>query len=278
MNAELFTSLDLLEKESGISKEYMLEKIEEALANACRKEVGATALIRVHLDPVKCDMKVYHRRLVVPDGEVTDPKVEISLSDAKSMSRRNKLGGVVEVTCKVKQGREDVVEHHAVVACIAADGLCQLQALFEEDMIVRQGLDVVQVLCGKHCRQGVCRAAEQTVGHDLDKVGIKFFDVVLMTLIALFHQIGMGQTCVVQLIVGQKVEPKAHRYTIHRFVAEHLLDKFTSGFHIYVLLKIVVFYFMMFNIIGSKSCPKIYGLIIPHNRWLEYPKFIRPAA
>ena len=60
MNAELFTSLDLLEKESGISKEYMLSKIEEALANACRKEVGATALIRVHLDPVKCDMKVYH--------------------------------------------------------------------------------------------------------------------------------------------------------------------------------------------------------------------------
>ena len=53
MNAELFNSLDLLEKESGISKEYMLAKIEEALANACRKEVGSTALIRVNLDPVK---------------------------------------------------------------------------------------------------------------------------------------------------------------------------------------------------------------------------------
>ena len=72
MNAELFASLDLLEKESGISKEYMLAKIEEALANACRKEVGATALIRVNLDPVKCDMKVYHRRLVVPDGESSE--------------------------------------------------------------------------------------------------------------------------------------------------------------------------------------------------------------
>ena len=33
MNAELFNALDLLEKESGISKEYMLSKIEEALAN-----------------------------------------------------------------------------------------------------------------------------------------------------------------------------------------------------------------------------------------------------
>ena len=105
MNAELFASLDLLEKESGISKEYMLAKIEEALANACRKEVGATALIRVHLDPVKCDMKVYHRRLVVPDGEVVDPKCEISLTEAKSLSRRNKLGGYVETELKTKTFR-----------------------------------------------------------------------------------------------------------------------------------------------------------------------------
>ena len=105
MNAELFTSLDLLEKESGISKEYMLTKIEEALANACRKEVGATALIRVHLDPVKCDMKVFHRRLVVPDGEVVDPKCEIGLTEAKSLSRRNKLGGYVETELKTKTFR-----------------------------------------------------------------------------------------------------------------------------------------------------------------------------
>ncbi|MBR2343621.1 MAG: transcription termination/antitermination protein NusA [Clostridia bacterium] len=105
MNAELFNALDLLEKESGISKEYMLGKVEEALANACRKEVGATALIRVHLDPVKCDMKVYQQRTVVPDGEVVDPKCEIALSDAKALSRRHKLGGVVENELKTKTFR-----------------------------------------------------------------------------------------------------------------------------------------------------------------------------
>mgnify|MGYP002512434129 CR=1 FL=1 len=86
-------------------KEYMLAKIEEALANACRKEVGATALIRVNLDPVKCDMKVYHRRLVVPDGEVIDPKCEISLSEAKALSRRNTLGKLVETEVKTKNVR-----------------------------------------------------------------------------------------------------------------------------------------------------------------------------
>ncbi len=105
MNAELFNALDLLEKENGISKDYMLTKIEEALANACKKEVGATALIRVKLDPVKQDMKVYQQREVVPDGEVEDTHCQISLSEAKALSRRHKLGGMVETELKTKTFR-----------------------------------------------------------------------------------------------------------------------------------------------------------------------------
>lgn len=105
MNAELFTALDLLEKEKGIPKEYMIGEIETALANACRKEVGQTALIRVSLDPVKQDMKVYQQREVVPDGEVLDPNCQISLSDAKALSRRHKLGGFVETELKTKNFR-----------------------------------------------------------------------------------------------------------------------------------------------------------------------------
>ena len=85
MNADFFNALDLLEQEKGISKEYMIAKIEAALANACRKEVGATTTIRVQLDPVKQDFRVYQQRLVVPDGEVVDPKTEIALSDAKAL-------------------------------------------------------------------------------------------------------------------------------------------------------------------------------------------------
>ena len=105
MNKEFFAALDLLEKEKGISKEYMIEKIELALANACKKEVGPTTVIRVHLDPVKQDMKVYRRREVVKDGEVEDDYAQISLSDAKAISRRHKLGGVVETELKTNTFR-----------------------------------------------------------------------------------------------------------------------------------------------------------------------------
>jgi len=105
MNADFFNALELLEKEKGISKEYMIAKIEAALANACRKEVGATTVIRVQLDPVKQDFRVYQQRAVVADGEVEDEKTQISLSDAKALSRRNKLGGTVETELKTKNFR-----------------------------------------------------------------------------------------------------------------------------------------------------------------------------
>ncbi len=105
MNADFFNSLELIEQEKGIPKEYMIAKIEAALANACRKEVGPTAVVRVQLDPTKNDFRVFWQRTVVAEGEVEDPKTQISLPDAKAMSRRHKLGGVVEVELKTKTFR-----------------------------------------------------------------------------------------------------------------------------------------------------------------------------
>ena len=105
MNADFFTALDLLEKENGISKEYMISQIELALANACRREVGPTTIIRVQLDPNKKDMRVFQQRTVVPDGEVYDDNCEIGYTDAKALSRRHKLGGIVETELKTKDFR-----------------------------------------------------------------------------------------------------------------------------------------------------------------------------
>lgn len=105
MNKEFFEALDLIEKEKGISKEYMIAKIEAALANACRKEVGPTTNVKVVLDPIKLDLKVYQLHEVVADGEVVDPKCQIALSDAKALSRRNKLGGFVQTELKTKTFR-----------------------------------------------------------------------------------------------------------------------------------------------------------------------------
>ena len=99
MNQEFFNALDLLEKTKGIPKEYMIEKVEAALQSAFKKEYG-TSNARVVIDPVKKDVKVYEQKAIVE--EVCDPATEISLEDAKKLSRRHVLGGVVETEVKTK--------------------------------------------------------------------------------------------------------------------------------------------------------------------------------
>lgn len=103
MNKEFFIALDLLEKEKGIPKEYMLEKIEAALLSAYKKEQGNNTNVRVVLDPAKEDVRVYQQREVVE--EVTNPVTEISLEDAQKLSRRYELGKIVETELKTKNFR-----------------------------------------------------------------------------------------------------------------------------------------------------------------------------
>ena len=99
MNAELFEALELLQKTKGIPVDYMLEKVEAALISAYKKEEGSTS-VRVAINREKRDLKVFSQRTVVE--EVTDPRSEISLEEAKSISRRYTLGSVVEKEVKTK--------------------------------------------------------------------------------------------------------------------------------------------------------------------------------
>ena len=103
MNQEFFTALDLLEKEKGISKAYLLEKIEAALVSAFKKEYGNNANVRVLIDPDKKDVRVYQQKLVVETVE--DPSCEISLEDAKAISKRHDLGKTIEFEVKTKNFR-----------------------------------------------------------------------------------------------------------------------------------------------------------------------------
>ncbi|MBQ3012137.1 MAG: transcription termination/antitermination protein NusA [Clostridia bacterium] len=103
MNTEFFTALELLEKEKGIPQAYMIEKIEAALVSAFKKEYGNNTNVRVHIDPAKKDVRVFQQKEVVE--VVEDPATQISLVDAKAMSRRNVLGGTVEFEVKTKNFR-----------------------------------------------------------------------------------------------------------------------------------------------------------------------------
>ena len=94
----LLNALDLLEKERGIPKAYMLEKIETALLSAYHKEYGANARVRIFVDTEKDDIKVFRQMTVVE--EVTDPENELTVEEAKTYNKRYKLGQEIEIRVK----------------------------------------------------------------------------------------------------------------------------------------------------------------------------------
>lgn len=98
MNAEFFSALEQLEKEKGIPQAYMLEKIELALQSAFKKEYGASALMRVDIDATKKKMRAFLQKEVVE--VVEDPICQISLEEARAISRRYDLGSLVEKEVK----------------------------------------------------------------------------------------------------------------------------------------------------------------------------------
>ena len=95
-NKESFVNaLDLLEREKGIPKAYMIEKIEAALISAYHKEYGTNADVRIVFDLEKDDIRVFQQKTVVETVE--DPDKEISLEDAKKLSRRHTLGKLIDI-------------------------------------------------------------------------------------------------------------------------------------------------------------------------------------
>ena len=59
MNTELMEALNILEKEKNISKEVLLEAIEQSLIQACKNHFGKADNVRVSINPDTCDFSVY---------------------------------------------------------------------------------------------------------------------------------------------------------------------------------------------------------------------------
>lgn len=100
MNNELFDALDALEKEKGIPKDYMIEKVEAGLLTAYKKENNNETNVRIAMDPEKRTMKMYRQMTVVE--EVEDPQCQITLEQAREKSKRAKIGDVQEFEFKPK--------------------------------------------------------------------------------------------------------------------------------------------------------------------------------
>ena len=101
MNTELLEALNILEKEKNISKNALLEAIEQSLLQACKNHFGKADNVKVNINPETCDFSVYAEKEVVEDVE--DPVLQIGLADARMKDSKYELGDIVHVEIKSKE-------------------------------------------------------------------------------------------------------------------------------------------------------------------------------
>lgn len=101
MNNELLEALNILEKEKDISKDTLLEAIENSLITACKNHFGKSDNIKVNIDPETCEFHVYAEKTVVE--EVEDDVLEISVGNAKMIDSKYEVGDIVNVEVKSKE-------------------------------------------------------------------------------------------------------------------------------------------------------------------------------
>lgn len=101
MSNELLEALNILEQEKNISKETLLEAIENSLVTACKNHFGKSDNVKVEIDPETCAFSCYQEKTVV--DAVEDPVEEISLADAHKVNGNYQLGDIVRVEVKSKE-------------------------------------------------------------------------------------------------------------------------------------------------------------------------------
>ncbi len=100
-NNELLEALNILEQEKNISKETLLEAIENSLVTACKNHFGKSENVKVNIDPETCEYHVFQEKKVVE--KVEDPVEEISLVNAKMIDSKYELDDIVNVEVKSKE-------------------------------------------------------------------------------------------------------------------------------------------------------------------------------
>ena len=100
-NNELLEALTILEQEKNISKDTLLEAIENSLITACKNHFGTSDNVKVNIDPETCEYHVFQEKKVVE--KVEDPVEEISLVNAKMIDSKYELDDIVNVEVKSKE-------------------------------------------------------------------------------------------------------------------------------------------------------------------------------
>jgi len=94
MSSDLIEALLALEKEKGIKKEVLIEALEAALISAYKRNFNQAQNVRVDINETTGTFKVFAQKEVTE--EVEDPRLQISLEEAKAINPHYEVGDIVE--------------------------------------------------------------------------------------------------------------------------------------------------------------------------------------
>jgi N utilization substance protein A len=100
INSEFFEALKALEKERGVPMTYMIEKIQNAVSIAVKRDVNGGENNIVEIDPEKERLFVAVRKQVVE--RVEDQSIEIGLSAAREIKPDAVVGDIIEIELEPK--------------------------------------------------------------------------------------------------------------------------------------------------------------------------------
>ena len=100
-NKEFFEALKLMEEEKGIPKEFIAEKISEAIIVAARKDYGASDIVSCVIDTENEVFAVFVRKEIV--DTVEDPFSQISKEDAANIDSKSLKDGFIDIRLDPKK-------------------------------------------------------------------------------------------------------------------------------------------------------------------------------
>ncbi len=94
---ELIEALDAIEKEKQISKDIILEAVENSLLAACKNQYGKSENVRVNIDRDTGAVSVYAELEVVEDDMIEDEVTQIGVTEANLKFKDVAVGETVDV-------------------------------------------------------------------------------------------------------------------------------------------------------------------------------------
>ncbi len=107
---------DFKEK-NNIDRATLVSVLEECFRNVIAKMHGTDENYDIIVNPDKGDFEIYHNRVVVPDGEVTDKNKEIALSEAQQIEDDYEVGEEVSQLVDMSEfGRRAILQLRQTLA------------------------------------------------------------------------------------------------------------------------------------------------------------------